>query len=339
MKKLLFCAAFFFSLSKFFAFNIGFSSESSFVFLEKSEEPFRPDVARDFEFSVFSSFTFYFKGQSLFLEPALYLKSSSCGESEILPYFRRFRYSLFIEHFSFALSKDVFSSGEGKIMNNFFPLLPEAAKESFLWHVNADAFVKRFSFNVGGAADTKRLDSYKAPLWYSVWCKIVYSNPAVSVGAESDLLIETADMKKSVSYISKSAAELSLTLPRGITLYTNAKLPFSFAEKKFTDRAVLLGFSKLFSVKDNFFTLFLETGYAEKVGFKYGIFQLISVKGVSSFYAGVQGTQKNEINVIFTSDFSIERLKFSLSYISENLLSSPIGGGVLKIGVLLNANN
>ncbi|EFW36779.1 hypothetical protein [Treponema phagedenis] len=323
-----------------FASNIGFEINSGFVFLEKSDAQFIPDVVSALNASVFYTLDFNFTNQSLLLQPGVFINDNSFKNTTVLPFFRRLNYSAFTENFSFTAGKDFLYFGEGGIDNNFFINIPvKKNKNLLLWHLKFETFVKQFTFTSGAAVDTKNIDLLQPPAWYNLWGKIVYSHPVVLIGLESDWLFEPTiqKYKQEKSIVFKTAVETFFNLPKGFELYVNAKLPVNVLKKELGEWAVLAGLSKTFMYKNCSFISIAEGLYHFNLGFKYAFFQIAELGEYMGFFIGISGLENKELNLITGAKFFIGDLNFKLEYITKNfLLNKNTQGGIVSIGVMFN---
>lgn len=340
-KNMSFFILFLFSIcSDVFALNIGFDIKNETFFLEKSDAVYIPDISFSFDSSFFYTLHFDFANQNLLLQPGFFCKSISFKDSEIFPFFRRLNYSAFTDTFSFTAGKDSFYFGSGTIDNNFFINIPDNKhKDLLLWHVKFETFIQQFTFTAGATVDTKKIDVFKIPSWYNLWGKIVYSHPVFLIGIENDWLLQPAiqeyDQKKSTVF--KTAMEASVSLPKGFTLYANAKLPVNIEKKKIEDWASLIGVSKLSIYKEASFTTSGEIFYSSKRGFKYSFFQALNFGEYIELAAGLHGRENKELHILTDIIFFIGDFKFKLGYTTKNvLLPNNKDGGILSIGAVFN---
>ena len=186
---------------------------------------------------------------------------------------------------------------------------------------------------MGGACDTKAIDHYKKPDWYSVWFFSSYSTSIFSGAFESDVLFEVGKEKKDATL--KMAGELLFTLPKDFKLYTSAKLPFSLYKKQLAGWGIFMGVSKSFIFEDNNATTILGASYSNE-GAGYSIFQNIGIGDAISLSFGGVGKNKDSFHLIFESEFYISALNLKISYATKNFIKKEEMQGMLSIGVSFN---
>ncbi|UTC62544.1 hypothetical protein E4O05_01110 [Treponema sp. OMZ 787] len=342
MKKFIF-SIFCFSFINLHAISPGFELNNLNVFFNTDVNTYAPQIISNLDTSAFLNFNFEFKNQNLFLQPGVFFKNEFSkdkleNKKIIRPFFRRLNYSAFTDYFSFQAGKDLIYFGEGIIKNYFYLNIPEMIKsDTALWHLKFDIPIKNFIIDLGSAFDTRSIDIFKKPAWYSVWTKFAYSSSSFFIGLESDMLFESAKNNKK-EYTLKTALEVLFNLPLDFKIYSNAGLPIKFINKKIYDWGVLAGISKTFLVKDNdySFTLIAEGAYNSK-GINYGFFYSTGLKDYAQITAGLQGLQNKELMGIIQTELFISDFKFKIVYLSKNLLDKKdILNGILSLSVVLN---
>lgn len=337
-KKYIIAILFFFSSYFLNALSFGFSLDSENIFLNKTDNPYYPEIVSSFEASLFLSHVFTFKNSSLSITPGFFIDSTYNAEKKeinklsIFPFFKYFNLSVFAEYLSFSFAKDVVSFGEDSFnVNDYFSLNRFVKKTTPIYHILLEVPINQASFSLGSSMDTKSIDHFKKPEWYQIWLKTFYSNQLFSMGFESDVLFDVAYKDN----VFKIASEFSFTLPLDFKIYTSGRIPISLKSKKLTNWGAFVGSSKSFILEDYNFTSILGLSYSSE-GVGYSIFQNIGIKEIITLTLGLQGANKNKVYLIFENTFFLSNLKFRLSYTTKNLIQNEDMQGILSIGVSLN---
>lgn len=329
---------FFLCLHSAAAIEAGFEIENRNIFLNiKSDvygKKYVPEIISDFYASFFLNFNADFMYQSISGQPGVFIK-----DKNVFPFFRRLRYAAFTDFLSFQIGKDSILFGEGFTKNYFFINAPiNHRDEEFLWHVKFDIPVRRFLFSLGSVCDTKSLDIFTPPKWYSFWLKTEYSNPIVFAGFEADILF-MPELKKNIQKkdgVFKAAVEVSFVLPADFKLYSNACIPVNIFTRKIEIWGVMLGLLKNFTVKAHRFSFVGELSCSSS-GFEYGFFNNSLFKDFVQFTCGIQGFENKKLYAVAETAFLLSDFKIRFSYVSQNVLNKKDNiYGIFSFSVVLN---
>ena len=114
-KKYIIAILFFFSSYFLNALSFGFSLDSENIFLNKTDNPYYPEIVSSFEASLFLSHVFTFKNSSLSITPGFFIditynvEKKELNKMSSFPFFKYFNLSVFAEYLSFSFAKDFVS--------------------------------------------------------------------------------------------------------------------------------------------------------------------------------------------------------------------------------------
>lgn len=315
MKKKILTFIFLLSLQSAYSITFGFHIDSDYVYVGKT--PYTPEYFTDYNFSVFIGTEFYWNTQSLLIEGGILWEND-----EIRPFFRKLDYNLYFEAFIVSIGKSNSYFGEGIKQNFFFPQNTAINPwDESLWNFSFDVPLLPFLLSVGVLFDTKSLDTFKKPEWYSFYFLTEYLHRSFTLSAETDLFF-TPDANTDLS--SKTALQASFLLPHDISVYSNAMLQVIPSEKGINNWGTLIGISKYTPIEDVDFTTIAEFIYAGErtiQKLEYGFYQMIGWENLQVL-VGLEGISNEELMAEFTMDFEIGTLNITAGYTSGNLLSA-----------------
>ena len=337
--KLLFTSFLLTQIFSLHSLEAGFNIDYEAIFLKKNDNPHYPEVVSSFHSSFFLIHQFIFNNGSLKLAPGFFINKTYDRQSQelervsIFPFFYLFNLSLFTEYFSFTLAKDTVPFGEGffKVNNYYFLNIP-AKENEILYHLSFEFPIDSFKVSFGSAMDTKSIDNYKKPLWYSLYVNSSYSNNVVLVGLESDVLFDRGEKKDAVI---KIGGECSFFLPLDFKMYASSKLQSSLYNKKITGWGVFVGVNKSFILENCTLSSIFSSSYGDD-GFSYSLFQNVGIGEVCSLTFGATGKNKSAFHLVFETEVFISTFLLKLSYITKNLIKKEDMQGLFSIGVLFN---
>lgn len=313
MKKILLVFIFLLSLQSVFSITIGFDIDSDYVYL--GETPYTPEYFTDYNFSVFIGNEFYWNTQSLLIEGGILWENN-----EVRPFLSELGYNVYFDSFILSIGKNNKYFGDGIKENFIFPQnLAINAWENYLWNFAVDVSLMPFLLTAGVLFDTKSLDTFKKPEWYSFYFLTEYFHRSFTLSAESDLLFTPY---KDSELSSKTALQASFLLPYDISVYSNAMVQVIPTKKGINSWGTLIGVSKYTSINGVDFTTIAEFIYAGESTSKKPEYAFLQIIGWESFQTGIglEGVSNAELVAEFTLTFQIGTLDITAGYTSGNLL-------------------
>lgn len=301
--------------------------DNRFTILDVKQKRQRPKFILIPYFEFYGGTIVHYKNLQFSIAPGIKIKKNTATNVNTARFFF-FKGSIqyFGETFSLGLGKDHYVYGEGYSYRFAFPYFPlerdnfQFPKNENLWNAHLDWFVNAVSISVGSFFDSKQIDLFKSPQWFSLWTNISYNHKIFSLLASLDYHYQTPSKDNTV----KAAIEAKLVLAKdehSFSLYNTFASFFLLkninpqSQDRFQN---LLGI--LYVLQKNKLGLSLGTEAFYKNHFGYVLYSVITLFDIFQIHLHWVHNIKHQANI--STEFSVltQGWKFSFLYVSRNLL-------------------
>ena len=229
------------------AYEFGMKFDTEIISLEKSE--FTPDSFLSINSLFYAGETFYRSNFMVQVTPAIELK-----DKKIYLNMYKFKLNYILNHFIFALDKDILWFGDGWCFNELVPQsLDILTKDNRSWFTKIDCLLNNFNLSMGAILDNS-IDYYKKPDYLNPFFLATYNNQFVNAAYCLDILIDFSGNSPRM----KHGGQISLTLPYDIYFYTSDSM---IIQKEEVTGSIGLGTAKSFLFKNCTFVPTFEYVY------------------------------------------------------------------------------
>ncbi|MGP1454185.1 MAG: hypothetical protein ACTTJ7_00255 [Treponema sp.] len=307
---------------KAFSLDFGYTIFQNYSFVKKTE--YTPAVYISHTSNYFLTFQLTSQNSFFSASPALSLKNEN-----IFFNFYRFKLDFLFDKAVFSLSKDIYSMGSGYIYN---PIIPQSISlkinDSTEWYSKVDFYLNEHIISLGTLIDSN-IDYYEIPQYINPYFYYAFNSISNMVGLCVDYDYKFGNFDNSKL---KFALDTQFFLKKDYSLYFAGSLSSNFSQK--TNYSILASVDKSIFIKNLIFIPKFEFLFQDTI-FSAGFNINMDFSSYLNNLFFIKYSTKNELKIMNKISFTVNKFKFEMSYMINNILKKSFTeGGVLILGVI-----